>query len=355
MGCCLSATSQYTYFNQLSLESGLEFGNYDTSTNLEVVGDELIVWGGQAINGIPYLFVRRFDSSGVEIEESTFNFGDSLIYIGGTNSFLSIPNSDGFLFSHAMYSDGIGEGIIMKFSSTLDTVWSKTYNEYFPETYFYTHATSENGFVIAGEYGPELGERGTFIMEIDPEGEVLWHNEIHAPEEGLFRNRSISQHDDKFIVSGVDQAGDNQSYIEIVSEDGILEEHIEPPNTPIGGGGSLYHFINSLDEIIVYQSAAYEWITPPSVAYNKIRVFNLDVDGVQLTLENEYFANNELSGSVSKMIEVSDGYAISGWYRDFDNGNSRKAWIMKIDDDFQQEWYTELSYDDAPGNAHLPL
>jgi len=27
---------------------------------------------------------------------------------------------------------------------------------------------------------------------------------------------------------------------------------------------------------------------------------------------------------------------------------------MKIDDDFQQEWYTELSYDDEPGNAHYP-
>jgi hypothetical protein len=242
----------------------------------------------------------------------------------------------------------------MKFDLGLDTLWTRQYDEYFPETYFYTYAPSENGFIIAGENGPEPGERGTFIMEIDPEGEVLWHNEIHAPEEGLFRNRSISQLNSKFIVSGVDQAGNNQSYVEILGESGVLEEHLEPPNTPLGGGGSLYHFINSLGEIIVYQSAAYEWITAPSLAYNKIRVFKLDVDAAQLTLENEYFANNELSGSVIKMIEVSDGYAISGWYRDFDNGNSRKAWIMKIDDDFQQEWYTELSYDDAPGNAHYP-
>ena len=80
----------------------------------------------------------------------------------------------------------------------------------------------------------------------------------------------------------------------------------------------------------------------------------MNVDLLQLNLEVEFFTNNEFSGAPVKMVQVSDGYALAGTYRQLDNNNTRKAWIMKIDDDFQQEWYTELSYDDAPGNAHYP-
>ena len=236
----MNATSQYTYFNQLSIVSGLDFGNYDSGTSLEIVGDDIIVWGGKATDGIAYQFVRRYDSLGNSIDETTLNFTNSILYIGQTNSFLKIPDTEEFLFSHAIYTNGIGEGLIMKFSSSLDTIWSKRYNEYNPDTYFYTHAPSTNGFVLAGEHvvSDPVG-RGTFIMEIDPQGEVLWHNEIHAPEEGLFRNVNISQYGENYIVSGADQNGsDSQSYVEILDNEGNILEHFEPPNTPLGGGGT---------------------------------------------------------------------------------------------------------------------
>lgn len=343
---------QFTYFNSLW---GLEADERsDSGTNLEVLGDSLYVFGAGIDSGNDFFLSFIVDSEGNEISSVDLSIDTSYIYSGFTHSVLFHPSDSTFLFSQGVIQSEV-RGMLLKMDKNLDTLWTRTYSQYSPNTYFYTHAPSTNGFILAGEHVvSDPAGRGTFIMEIDTAGNVLWHNEIHAPEEGLFRNRSISQLNSKFIVSGVDQAGNNQSYIEILGESGVLEEHLEPPNTPLGGGGSLYHFINSLGEIIVYQSAAYEWITAPSLAYNKIRVFKLDVDAAQLTLENEYFTNNEISGSIIKMIEVSDGYAISGWYRDFDNGNTRKAWIMKIDDDFQQEWYTELSYDDAPGNAHYP-
>jgi hypothetical protein len=192
-------------------------------------------------------------------------------------------------------------------------------------------------------------------MEIDSIGNVLWHNEIHAPSEGLFRNLNITQYGEKYIVSGIDQNGnDSEVYIDVLNSFGELVEHFEPPNTPLGGGAGIYHLVNNSNEIIAYQSAAYEWINPPSIAYNMIRIFKLDVDNSLFELQNQYFTEQELSGSIIKMIQVSSGYALAGTYRQLDNNNTRKAWIMKIDNDFQQEWYTELSYDDAPGNAHYP-
>jgi hypothetical protein len=187
-------------------------------------------------------------------------------------------------------------------------------------------------------------------MEIDSIGNVLWHNEIHAPSEGLFRNLNITQYGEKYIVSGIDQNGnDSEVYIDVLNSFGELVEHFEPPNTPLGGGGGIYHLVNNSNEIIAYQSAAYEWINPPSIAYNMIRIFKQDVDNSLFELQNQYFTEQELSGSIIKMIQVSSGYALAGTYRQLDNNNTRKAWIMKIDDDFQQEWYTELSYDDELG------
>jgi len=105
-----------------------------------------------------------------------------------------------------------------------------------------------------------------------------------------------------------------------------------------------------------WASCCRAWWQPPSLAYNSFLIYKLDVEGQILMFQNELMDDVQwLGGYLQKMIEVSDGYLLAGGYREpLDGVNQRKAWIMKIDDDFEQEWYTELSYDDAPGNAHYP-
>lgn len=347
----ISVMSQFTYFNQL--DGPVDYP--ETTGNIEVVGDSLYVHGAVSNGGDLCEYIRIYDNEGVFIDERLYCF-DFFVYSGATSSFQPIPDTDEFLFMHAKV-DTVIRGFIMKFDLGLDTIWTKQYDEYFPETYFYTFAPSDSGFVIAGEHGPTPGERGTFIMEIDTVGNLLWHNEIHAPEEGLFRSHSISTYGNNYITSGVDQAGDNESYLEVLDTSGNLSYSLQdnsPP--PLGQRGRMLHLINSENEVIACQAVSYSWLTPPSLAYNAIRIYKLDTITPELLTQNEYFEDQDwLGGHVRKIIEVNDGYTMMGGYREpFGGVNQRKAWIMKVDNEFQQDWYTELSYDDAPGNAHYP-
>ena len=53
--------AQFTYFNQLN---GPGPGNPETTGNLEVVGDEIVIWGGMNVDAVQSKFVRKYDNDG---------------------------------------------------------------------------------------------------------------------------------------------------------------------------------------------------------------------------------------------------------------------------------------------------
>jgi hypothetical protein len=180
---------QYTYFNQVYGQFGDNAS--EGMTCAEVFGEYTYTWGGGIFNGVQKKILRKYDQEGNMVDEAVLEFEDSYVYSGITNSFQRIPGEEAFLMSHAIVDSDGTHGFLMKVDSDLDTLWTKKIDIFPPYTYFYTHTYVGDGFVLAGEYGLGPGERGTFIAKIDLEGNYLWHEILHEPSEGAFRNFDI--------------------------------------------------------------------------------------------------------------------------------------------------------------------
>jgi hypothetical protein len=209
--------AQYDYFNSIN---GINEGAGD----IEVLGDYFYIMGAGQIDGEDCWFFRKLDNEGNEVDQSCFFFPGQFHFLGTTKSFQKIPGDDAFLHTQGFIEGNAVKGFALKINSDLDTVWTRVFDQYNPETYFTTHTWDGNGFILAGEHGPEAGERGTFIMKIDTLGNVLWHNLIHAPWEGVFRNRDISVVEGGYVWSGASGLLENtEGQLEYISENGLLQ------------------------------------------------------------------------------------------------------------------------------------
>jgi hypothetical protein len=86
-----------------------------------------------------------------------------------------------------------------------------------------------------------------------------------------------------------------------------------------------------------------------------LRIHEIDEELGEISLLTEIM-NDEywIEGYPTKFIEVDNGYVLAGGYYEETNDNIHlNGWIMKIDDSYQQEWYTELSYDGEESSTHF--
>ena len=344
--CPLFGLGQFEYFNQVI---GVEGDSESEGTpDIELLEDGYMVWGG-GVNSDEFYFLRKLDSNGTILAEHRFGLEDGFIYVGAGSNF-SFHEGFGFLSRAHVGSLGT-RGLAMKSNENLDTLWLKYYQLYDDYTYFFTHTPFSDGYAIAGEYGLAPGERGTFIAMLDTAGQVLWHQSIHAPSEGVFRNRDISAFEDGFIVSGASgTGGDTEGRIEKLDAFGNLEHSFETNQTALFRG-VMRHFINAQNEIIVSQYIAYEdyLIAPGSlVDYSLMQLYRLDVESLALIPLGTYFDNHEwITGGAVKLINGLNGSTIVMGNTSTEVGNNLNyiSFILSLDSSFNLEWYTELAYD----------
>ena len=212
--------AQFEYFNSTTGISGDQ--ESELTVDIEVLEDGYLVWGG-GVNDDEFYFLRKISFEGLLLEEQQFNLEEGFVLIGIGNSLsIDLEESKGFISRVHVGPQGV-RGVGIKTNLELDTLWIKYYQLYDDHTDFFTHTPVEEGYAIAGEYGSGPGERGTFIAMLDTAGQVLWHESIHAPSEGVFRNLVISQLGDKFVISGAQGTGiDTEGYVEILADDGEL-------------------------------------------------------------------------------------------------------------------------------------
>ena len=206
----IDLAAQFDYFN-------MRIGLDESSSNVEVVGNEYIVMGLDETGTDDCWFFRRYDENGVQLEESCYFFPGELHYLGLTNSFQKVPDQSFLLHTQGVVQGGQVKGSAMLLDLELDTVWKRIYDTYAPDTYFTAHTWDGDGWILAGET-VELGVgRATFIMKIDTLGEVLWHELIHEPSEGIFRNRDLSVVEGGYVWSGAEGTLENtEGQIEVM-------------------------------------------------------------------------------------------------------------------------------------------
>ena len=336
---------QYDYYNIVIGESSdLES---ETSTNIEILHDSIFTWGGGVNSGVDFELIRMYTAGGIQLNERILIFSDNYIYPGATNSFQKIPEEEAFLMSHALVDQEGTKGLLMKVGLDLDTLWTRTYDMYAPDTYFYTHTWDGDGFVLAGEHGNGPGVRGTFIAKVDPEGELLWTNVIHPPN-GAYRNVQISALTSGFVVSGGSNAGGNtEGYIEVLSESGDLLQSLE------GNGGIfrgiMIHKLKSNGDLIVSQTIGTEQVPGMNLSWSffKIRLYTLNPSASQFDGYVDVFDNDDMAGGgLAKILELDDQSIIilGNHHRYIDETLHKRAFISKLNPEYEVEWYTELAY-----------
>ena len=292
----IDLAAQFDYFN-------MRIGLDESSSNVEVVGNEYIVMGLDETGTDDCWFFRRYDENGVQLEESCYFFPGELHYLGLTNSFQKVPDQSFYLHTQGLFEDGQIKGSAMLLDLELDTIWRRKYDTYAPETYFTTHVWDGDGWILAGEHGPEAGERGTFIMKIDMLGEVLWHELIHDPSEGIFRNRDISVVEGGYVWSGAEGTLENtEGQIEFISED------LDLVFTLMGEGGvqrpRMHQFRRQDGSILATQPIATAYLSGSSgPSYRFIRLYNLNIENQELEILFEFEPYpNWINGGGLKML-----------------------------------------------------
>lgn len=347
----LTARGQFSYFNDVNGNTGDT--DSESMTNAVFLNDTLVTWGGGNIAGQFTELLRMYNTDGLIIDDSPLIFEDAYIYGGITNSFQKFPNENAFLWTQAIVEADGTKGFVMKVDSNLDTIWTKKLDLFPPHTYIYSHTWDGDGFVLAGEFGVAPGEKGTFIAKIDPQGELLWHNIIHQPWEGVYRNRQISAVDSGYYLSGArGTAADTDGRFEILDQEGELQWELVGFDTEIQAG-VMYHMNRISGQTIISQGIKYEDYEPssnPLWAYSKLRLYDLiNVDTTpELEILAEYQTDQEwLNGGIFKMLEVGDKIVMSGnFYHPTNPTLNILSFIMQVDGStYEQDWYTELAYD----------
>lgn len=187
-------------------------------------------------------------------------------------------------------------------------------------------------------------------MKIDTLGEVLWHQLIHEPSEGVFRNLDISVVEGGYIWSGGDGVlSETEGYIEFINES------LESEFLLSGDGGveRLYmrHLKWSTDSIIVFQPIADSYVPGGGAAtYRKLRIYLLELDNPSLqTLVDFEPYPNWINGYGIKMLRIGDSSIVMGTIHSGPNSDLRtESFLVKFNEEFQSDWYTELYYNDCP-------
>ena len=342
-----TAQAQYTYFNQIEGEIG-DLAS-ETMSNIEVVDDGYITWGGGINNGVDLEYMRKFDLNGVLVDENILDLGDESFYAGIVNSMQWNPYTEQFV---VLQGSIIGDGLsarLLSFDTDLELDQNMVFDTYSPNTYFYGFLIEEDGYVIYGEQGALSNSEATFIMKMDFEGNVLW-NEILQVEvyQDIYRNTTIAKTENQYLIFGggyddeyfglitvTDLQGNTVSEIEVVDEDALRSNYLGCTQLENGE----YLFVQPIGYELV------EEIGNPNVFWNKFSLSKFNPETEEITLVQEYFTDNECFRCGPFDLEATpDGGLVilggrAGWF--YDN----YAWMMKVDADGNQEWFKEYTYE----------
>jgi hypothetical protein len=349
----LLAHAQFSYFSQIS--GTTDDQHAEIMGNVEVIGDHWYTFGLNSEPGDIVWELRKYNFEGdlVDLETYSFNYPNEYLYMGLTTSFFKLQDDSGFLLTKSKLEWGQGRGYVMRFDLNLDTLWTKKY-DFHDYSGFDSFVEVDDGYVIVGYFQDDFSDfgGGSFIQKIDLSGDSIWAKILrpHESESYSFRNKSIVEKNDKFILGGNKDSsfGSNliiEGVITIADNDGnLLAEIVSDDN----GLNSSRYFVLKLSngEILCSHIVAHSE-SVGGLYYWKTKVYKLDVDSQTFYWEHEYLQDQNLMGSAPAIPkETPDGGLIfkGGGYGD---NYEYYTSLLKVDGSGNQEWYKEYVFEDC--------
>ena len=349
--------AQYSYLNQLFDSIGDQ--SSESSSNVEVVGDEYVLWGVRNNGSSVDYYTRRLDLNGQITQENSFTFSN-VIYAGITFSFEYDAESDEFYLAQGLLNEEEEiEGFHIRFNSELDTIFSRRYDLYPSHTYLWSPEKVSDGLIILGRRGvPQISNgTGTFLLKVDGLGNIIWNQPLDDAEPGLHhRNNSLFEEDNKLIILGGKYhpggAIGVDEFTGLITVTDILGNVISQTEIDDSEAEKLAYLfgVRLMDgNILMVQDVGYEQFsefTDPNFMWVKIRLFILDPISEEIIWQQDYHEDYSLLGyGASDLIPTPDGGAlILGTNEDPELGNFSRSFMMKIAPDGTEEWFKEYTY-----------
>ena len=365
-------SGQFTYFNQIT--GDLYDLEDNSSTNVEVVEDGYVVWGGGIDDGLIFYFVRKYDFLGNIVEENLLAFPGEYLYMGITNSFKHNPYNGEFVMVQGSGMEGMVKGRFLRFDENLELIDSRYYDMYSDFTldpyfipkgpYFFGILVEQDAYIVYAEIvyaHSDVGtSHGTFLMKMDFEGNVIWNEVMQTiTSPGGNRNREmLPLGNGGYLVAGGGRTSEgtfstlvNYARITLLDSLGNILSVIDYHDEEEYSSGTFASVVKLLNgEFLTVQAMGYDHdgSNNPYACWTKIRLNKFDVETETFYDTTEYLDNHEIyHGSALKMLATPDGGAVVMGVEYSNVSYLVNAWMMKVDADLNMEWFNKYNYDDC--------
>jgi hypothetical protein len=345
--CCLLIISDITLaqFNNFEIIEGIPG---DTITNgtvsVQLSENGYVSWGLHSTIGYNHVYLYEYDLTGVRIDSNAFAHPNEFVYIGTAQSFIKNLESGGYLYSAGItQSDNTTAGYLMSFSNDLDTSFTERYSPY-PYTYIRGVGIFEDEYILLGDYSPNDGFVGTFMLRTNLEGEVLSNTILHEYENlANYSNSYIEKVGEKYFISGlVMDNGDQYGMLSITDLEGNLLEEIEYYDQSYDDWSPLGLAKLANGELMIVQSLGYEEYDDPlnqGFYWKNIRLAKFGPETGEEYWSQIYLDQNEIiRGRWMDIEPTEDGGVIVLGFAYSDDIFSY-CWLMKIDAEGNEEWF----------------
>ena len=336
------AKCQFQYFELVEGIPGDTIS--ELTTSIELSDNGYVSWGLYSTIGYNHVYLYEYDNTGIRIDSNAFTHPNEFVYIGTAQSFIKDTATGGYLYSSGIsQSDNTLAGYLMSFSNESDTNFTKRYSPY-QQTYIRGVGIFEDEYILLGDYSPNDGFVGTFMLRTNLEGEVLSNTILHEYENlANYSNSYIERVGEKYFISGlVMDSGDQYGMLSITDLEGNLLEEIEYYDQGYDDWSPLGLTKLANEEIMVVQSLGYEEYDDPlnqGFYWKNIRLAKIDPEAGDEYWSQTYQDQNDIIRGRWMDIEPTDdgGIVILGF--GYSDDIFSYCWLMKVDAEGNEEWF----------------
>ncbi len=148
-----------------------------------------------------FLFTTKFDSSGNIQWQNNYSPQD----LDNELSDVVLDNNDNIIIAGASYDENNSQGVIIKYNSQGDTLWTIRHpNNFFSKGNFRDLLVDENQYIYAlGARADSDDDNSTLaltLIKVSPDGVILWENTHFANEGDQYTGHQIKLLSDRIIV-----------------------------------------------------------------------------------------------------------------------------------------------------------
>ncbi len=261
-------------------------------------------------------------------------FGTTMIPQGGIGFKTVQTGDDGFMLCGNIETTGQGKGVIVRTDDTGKVVWAKSYFNYeFPDISIVDlKKTNDNNYVfISNNPGLSGGTDTTYIVKIDPSGNVLWSDYIFSPVANTDGKAVLSASDNGFLVAGTSTSTTvnltPDCFMFKVDNNGNLLWSKETSNT-VNSGATINGAIETSDGGYLAAGDGFNLSTDSSYYY----LLKTDKDGNLLSTNTiEKQGGSDYSSIYAIIKTTGNNYIAAGTYFDGYDATDYDGMMMELD------------------------